>query len=72
MRDNRTYWNCLFGLQSDSDKRFSLAGCKQLIVTLLVVRFLGFVSVLVHFDWLSISIFYATLVVKFEIRVKDL
>ena len=41
-------------------------------MTLLVVRFLGFVHVLVHFDWLSISIFYATLVVKFEIRVKDL
>ena len=50
----------------------SLYDCKQLIVTLLVVRFLGFVSVLVHFDWLSISIFYATLVVKFEIGVKDL
>ena len=41
--------------------------CKQLIATLLVVRSLGFVSVLVQFDWLSIRIFYATLVVKIEI-----
>ena len=41
-------------------------------MTLLVVRFLGFVSVLVQFDWLSINIFYAKLAVKIEIRVKDL